>query len=82
MRVPHTHCLTHPRPDPRPDPRPRAAQDFFRLAAEAPYNFVVDQPFQVRTGPMFPNDPGDEELRSTVFGYRLRRRGPVHSSTV
>jgi len=34
---------------------------------------VVDQPFQVKTDPMFPDDPGDLELRSTVFGYRLRR---------
>ena len=48
-------------------------QNFFRLAEAEPYNFVVDQPFQVKTDPMFPDDPGDLELRSTVFGYRLRR---------
>lgn len=44
---------------------------FFDLAREA--GFVVDKLFEhVMDDVMFPNDPGDEQLRRTVFAYQVR----------
>ena len=43
---------------------------FFDLAREA--GFMVEKMFEeVMEKAMFENDPGDEKLRRTVFGYRL-----------
>lgn len=45
--------------------------DFFRLATEG--GFVVEKTFEkVVEKVMFEKDPGDEQLRRTVFGYELR----------
>ena len=44
---------------------------FFDLARKG--GFVVDKIFEkVMDDVMFANDPGDEKLRKTVFGYSLR----------
>ncbi|XP_011270190.1 hypothetical protein CAOG_08590, partial [Capsaspora owczarzaki ATCC 30864] len=44
---------------------------FFKLAAEEPFNFVVTPLFEVKMPPMFAEDPGDVDVRSTVHGHLL-----------
>ena len=46
-------------------------QNFFKLAAEEPFNFKVEKIFTANMPPMFPNDPGDEIVRSTIHGYKM-----------
>lgn len=50
-----------------------AAKDmaFFELAAARGY--VCEEVGQWRLAPMFPDDPGDEQVRATVHGWRMRR---------
>jgi len=46
-------------------------QNFFNVAAAEPFGFVVEDLFVGRMDPMFPNDPGDAEVRSTIYGHQL-----------
>jgi EEF1A N-terminal glycine/lysine methyltransferase len=57
--------------------RPRYADrdlKFFELAAAAPYNLDVVKIGTVKMDPMFPEDEGSLEVRSTVHIYSLQRR--------
>eukprot|EP00128_Syssomonas_multiformis_P011938 Colp12_sorted_trinity150504_noHs@27087 len=42
-----------------------------RLAPEEPYSFVLKQVEETHMGPMFPDDRGDLNVRSTLYGYTL-----------
>lgn len=44
---------------------------FFELAVEEPYNFKVEKIYEERWSAMFPNDQGDEDVRSTVHAFKL-----------
>ncbi|KAI8808429.1 putative methyltransferase-domain-containing protein [Cladochytrium replicatum] len=52
----------------------RAPQDlaFFELAQAPPFDFEVEHLFDEKWNPMFPNDTGDLEMRSTVYFYSLK----------
>jgi len=47
--------------------------EFFNKARKR--GWICDEFFTERAGPMFPDDPGDLDVRSTVHGWRLYR-GP------
>eukprot|EP00033_Pygsuia_biforma_P001327 GCRY01001502.1.p1 GENE.GCRY01001502.1~~GCRY01001502.1.p1 ORF type:complete len:246 (+),score=51.98 GCRY01001502.1:78-815(+) len=47
--------------------------NFFTLAQEEPFNFKVRLIRSVKTEPMFENDPGDKDVRSTIHFYTLTR---------
>ncbi|ELU37067.1 nicotinamide N-methyltransferase [Rhizoctonia solani AG-1 IA] len=49
--------------------------DFFTRAKER--GWICEQVVQTKMKAMFPNDPGDEEVRSTVHGWILRRSGAI-----
>lgn len=54
--------------------RPRLAHrdmNFFQLAQQK--GWTCEEVLQRKYPPMFPEDPGDEEMRSTVYGWRLTR---------
>jgi EEF1A N-terminal glycine/lysine methyltransferase len=46
---------------------------FLATAAEAPFSFTVQHLFDYKMVPMFAEDPGSVEVRSTVHVYTLRR---------
>ncbi|KAI8803892.1 putative methyltransferase-domain-containing protein [Cladochytrium replicatum] len=54
----------------------RAPQDlaFFELAQTPRFDFEVEHLFNEKWKPMFPNDTGDLEKRSTVYFYSLKFR--------
>ncbi|CAE6414943.1 unnamed protein product [Rhizoctonia solani] len=49
--------------------------DFFSRAKDR--GWICEQVVQTKTKAMFPDDPGDEEIRSTVHGWVLRRPASV-----
>ncbi|KAH7325216.1 hypothetical protein B0J17DRAFT_701536 [Rhizoctonia solani] len=49
--------------------------DFFSRAKDR--GWICEQVVQTKTKAMFPDDPGDEEIRSTVHGWALRRPAEV-----
>ncbi|CAE6474374.1 unnamed protein product [Rhizoctonia solani] len=49
--------------------------DFFSRAKDR--GWICEQVVQTKTKAMFPDDPGDEEIRSTVHGWVLRRQASV-----
>ncbi|KCV70173.1 hypothetical protein H696_03632 [Fonticula alba] len=51
--------------------------NFFNLAKEAPYHFEVEKVLETKMKPMFENDPGCEEIRSTVLMFSLRHGKPA-----
>lgn len=53
------------------------AKNFFNLAKEAPYHFEVEKVLETKMKPMFENDPGCEEIRSTVLMFSLRHGKPA-----
>ncbi|KAJ3053697.1 nicotinamide n-methyltransferase [Rhizophlyctis rosea] len=44
---------------------------FFEYAVEEPYKFQVEKIYEERWSAMFPNDTGDEDVRSTVHAFKL-----------
>ncbi|RKO88957.1 S-adenosyl-L-methionine-dependent methyltransferase, partial [Blyttiomyces helicus] len=47
---------------------------FFEIAAADPLNFEFEKLYEDRHSPMFPDDDGDLDVRSTVHAYRLTRK--------
>ncbi|KAJ3222955.1 nicotinamide n-methyltransferase [Clydaea vesicula] len=47
--------------------------NFFNLAQKEPFNFHVEHLFDTKMNAMFPEDPGDLEIRETVKLYRMTR---------
>ncbi|ETW76291.1 hypothetical protein HETIRDRAFT_105796 [Heterobasidion irregulare TC 32-1] len=57
--------------------RPHLAErdlDFFRKAHDQ--GWTCEEIITERFPPMFPDDPGDEEVRATVHGWKLTRHAP------
>ena len=44
---------------------------FFEYAVEEPYKFQVEKLYEERWSAMFPDDIGDEDVRSTVHAFKL-----------
>ena len=42
------------------------------MAKAEPFCFEVERLVEDRMEPMFPEDPGDVEVRSTIHGFRMR----------
>ncbi|TFY83927.1 hypothetical protein EWM64_g112 [Hericium alpestre] len=60
--------------------RPHLAErdlDFFRKARER--GWICEEIVTEKFPPMFPEDPGEEEVRATVHGWRLRKGHPSGS---
>jgi len=45
---------------------------FFDLARGEPFHFEVEKRFEKRMEPMFPDDPGSSDVRSTIHFYIIR----------
>lgn len=61
--------FTHHRPH-----KMKEDMNLFKLAVEEPYNFISTKLFEKKVPPMFKNDPGSEEVRSTIYFYTLKKK--------